>query len=72
MDFESELVENGLESMAMHMRTQPTSQNFILESQSLDFGYVCFCGCNFELCMCFETQNRVAAILLDQSWTGVG
>ena len=38
MDFESELVENGLEFMAMDMRTQPTSQNYILEFQNLDFG----------------------------------
>ena len=38
MDFESELVENGLEFMAMDMRTQPTSLNSILESQNLDSG----------------------------------
>ena len=38
MDFESELVENGLKFMAMDMRTQPTSQNSILESQNLDSG----------------------------------
>ena len=38
MDFESELVENGLEFMAMDMGTQPTSLNSILESQNLDSG----------------------------------
>ncbi len=38
MDFESELAENDLEFMAKDMRTQPTSQNSILESQNLDFG----------------------------------
>ena len=36
MDFESELVENGLEFMAKDMGTQPTSLNSILESQNLD------------------------------------
>ena len=38
MDFESELVENGLEFMAKDMGTQPTSLNSILESQNLDSG----------------------------------
>ena len=38
MDFESELVENGLKFMAMDMGTQPTSLNSILESQNLDSG----------------------------------
>ena len=38
MDFESEIVENGLKFMAKDMGTQPTSQNSILESQNLDSG----------------------------------
>ena len=38
MDFESELVENGLKFMAKDMGTQPTSLNSILESQNLDSG----------------------------------
>ena len=38
MDFESEIVENGLEFMAKDMGTQPTSLNSILESQNLDSG----------------------------------
>ena len=42
MDFESELVGNGSEFMAMDMRTQPTSQNSILESQNLDLGSFVF------------------------------
>ena len=42
MDFESELVENGLEFMAKDMRTQPTSLNSILESQNLDSGSFIF------------------------------
>ena len=70
MDFESEFVENGLGFMAMDMRTQPTSQNFILESENLDFGSFSF-GI-FVYFMCFETENRVSAILCGQSWTGVG
>ena len=70
MDFELEIVENGLELMAMNMPTQRTSQNSILESQNLDFGYVVFCM--FVYFMCFATPNRVSAILYDQSWTGVG
>ena len=44
MDFESELVGNVLESMAMDMRTQPTSLNSILESLNLDSGSFIF-GC---------------------------
>ena len=70
MDFESEMVEHGLEFMAMDMRTQPTSQNSILESQNLDFGYVSYFM--FVHVTCFETQIRVSAILCDQSWKGVG
>ena len=38
MDFESELVENGLEFMAKDRRKQPTSQNSIREPQNLGFG----------------------------------
>ena len=38
MDFESELVENGLEFMAVDMGTQPTSLSSTLESQNLDSG----------------------------------
>ena len=38
MDFESEIVENEQEFMAVDMRTQPTSLNSILESQNLDSG----------------------------------
>ena len=40
MNFESEFVENGSELMAMDMRTQSTSQNDILESPNLDFGFL--------------------------------
>ncbi len=42
MDFESELVVNGLEFMAKDMGTQPTSLNSILESQNLDSGSFIF------------------------------
>ena len=42
MDFESELVENGLEFMAKDMGTQPTSLNSIPESQNLDSGSFIF------------------------------
>ena len=42
MDFESDIVENGLEFMAMDMGTQPTSLNSILESQNLDSGSFIF------------------------------
>ena len=42
MDFESELVENGLEFMAKDMGTQPTSLNSIFESQNLDSGSLIF------------------------------
>ena len=42
MDFESEIVENGLKFMAKDMGTQPTSLNSILESQNLDSGRFIF------------------------------
>ena len=42
MDVGSELAENGLEFMAMDMRTQPTSPNSILELPNLDFGSLFF------------------------------
>ena len=45
MDFKSGWAGNGLEFMAMDMRTQPTSQNSILESQNFDFGSL------FEMCL---------------------